>query len=199
MKKTSKLNSSYWEDKYDSNSTGWDIGHLSPPIKEYIDQLKNKDIVILIPGAGNSYEAEYLYNNGFRNISVLDYVKQPLENLKKRIPDFPDSKLYQENFFEHHKKYDLIIEQTFFCALDPVLRNKYVEKMSNLLNDNGKIAGLLFDFPLTEVGPPYGGSIDEYKNTFNDDFEIKTLERCYNSLKPRLGTELFIIFEKKTV
>ncbi len=199
MKKTSKLSPSYWEGKYETNSTGWDIGHLSPPIKAYIDQLENKDMVILIPGAGNSYEAEYLHEKGFKNVSVLDFALQPLHNLKKRIPGFPDSNLYHENFFEHQNKYDLIIEQTFFCALDPILRDKYVQKMNDLLNDRGNIAGLLFDFPLTEKGPPYGGSIDEYKKTFSKDFEIKTLSRCYNSLKPRLGTELFIIFEKKTI
>ncbi len=199
MKKTSKLNASYWEGKYSANSTAWDIGHLSPPIKAYIDQLSNKDIAILIPGAGNSYEAEYLFNKGFKNVTVLDFAKQPLENLKKRIPGFPDSNLFNENFFTHQKKYDLIIEQTFFCALNPELRNKYVQKMSDILNENGKIAGLLFDFPLSKEGPPFGGSLNEYKKTFSKGFKIKTLSRCYNSLKPRLGTELFIIFEKKTV
>jgi hypothetical protein len=29
------------------------------PIKNYIDTLKDKDIAILIPGCGNTYEAAY--------------------------------------------------------------------------------------------------------------------------------------------
>ncbi|MCK5638563.1 MAG: SAM-dependent methyltransferase, partial [Flavobacteriaceae bacterium] len=87
--------------------------------------------------------------------------------------------------------------QTFFCSLSPELRSNYVEKMASLLNDNGKLIGLLFDFPLTEEGPPYGGSLSEYMNSFSKEFNTITLERCYNSIKPRDGRELFIIFEKK--
>lgn len=30
------------------------------PLKVYFDQLTNKDLKILIPGGGNSHEAEYL-------------------------------------------------------------------------------------------------------------------------------------------
>jgi methyl halide transferase len=197
--KTSELNHLYWENKYLANNIGWDIGYVSPPIKTYFDQLKNKDISILIPGAGNSHEAEYLFNNGFKNVNVLDFAKQPLNNLQKRIPSFPKENLINENFFEHHKKYDLIVEQTFFCALNPELRINYATKMHELLNEGGKIVGLLFDFPLNDKGPPYGGSVDEYKNTFSTNFCIKTLSRCYNSIEPRQGTELFIIFEKKKI
>ncbi|WP_412783757.1 hypothetical protein, partial [Aeromonas sanarellii] len=69
-----------------------------------------------------------------------------------------ESHLIENDFFELDDKFDLILEQTFFCALDPELRNQYATKMYNLLNTNGKIAGLLFNFPLTNEGPPFGGS-----------------------------------------
>jgi hypothetical protein len=39
-------------------TTGWDLGWYLP-IKNYIDTLKDKDIAILIPGCGNTYEAAY--------------------------------------------------------------------------------------------------------------------------------------------
>ena len=192
-----KLNQNYWESNYTNNKIGWDMGQVSPPIKAYFDKITNKEIDILIPGAGNSYEAEYLYNLGFKNITVLDIAKQPLANLKQRISSFPENQLIQGDFFEHHKTYDIIVEQTFFCAINPNLRKEYAKKMVSLLKPGGKLIGVLFGFPLTEKGPPFGGSLNEYKNTFTKDFHIKTLETCYNSIKPRQGTELFIIFEKK--
>jgi hypothetical protein len=43
----------YWEERYLKNEIGWDIGAVSTPLKEYIDQLTNKACRILIPGAGN--------------------------------------------------------------------------------------------------------------------------------------------------
>ncbi len=192
-----KFDKSYWDLKYKENRTGWDIGKISTPLKEYIDQLKNKELRILIPGAGNGYEVEYLHYLGFKNVSVLDISEKPLENLRLRIPSFPKENLIHCDFFEHNESYDLILEQTFFCALDPTIRSKYVDKMYDLLADNGKLTGLLFNFKLTEEGPPFGGSIIEYIQLFYAKFDVKVLEKCYNSIKPRNGRELFFIFTKK--
>lgn len=197
LKMKTKFNQSFWEEKYSQSQTGWDIGAPSDPLKNYINQLTNKNLKILIPGAGNAYEAEYLYLQGFKNVYILDIAKRPLENFKNRVPNFTGEHLIQADFFMHNETYDLIIEQTFFCALDPKLRNKYVEKMSQLLKPNGKIIGLLFDFELTKEGPPFGGNILEYQTSFSKYFKIKTLEPAHNSIKPRAGRELFIIFEKK--
>ena len=127
---------------------------------------------------------------------MVDLAPTPLQNIAKRNPDFK-SNLIHDNFFNLNKKFDLIIEQTFFCALNPSLRLNYALKTNELLNSNGKIAGLLFNFPLTEDGPPFGGSIDEYKNLFSEKFKLKTLEKAYNSIKPRANKELFFIFETK--
>ena len=105
----------------------------------------------------------------------------------------------RDDFFNHSHKYDCIVEQTFFCSLHPDQRKHYAQKMLELLNPNGKIIGLLFNFPLTKNGPPYGGSKSEYIETFSKSFKIHTLKTSYNSIKPRMGRELFLIFEKKNL
>jgi len=192
-----KLNSNYWENRYQNHETAWDVGEITTPLKEYIDQLEDKSIKILIPGAGNGYELEYLMSKGFSNSYVVDFAETPLANIKNRIPNIKDGQLMHSDFFELEGQYDLIIEQTFFCALNPELRPAYVQKMKSLLKPEGKIAGLLFQFPLTEVGPPFGGSKLEYVTLFSDNFDIKTLETAYNSIKPREGNELFFIFKRK--
>lgn len=196
-KNNNDLHKNYWEQKYTIEDTRWDLGTISTPLEVYFNQLTNKELKILVPGAGNSYEAEYLHTQRFTNIDVIDIAQQPLINFKKRVPSFPENNLIQKDFFNHTKKYDLIIEQTFFCALHPSLRKKYVEKMASLLENNGKLVGLLFDFELTDDGPPFGGNLDEYLHLFSTHFDIKTLDRCHNSIKPRFSTELFFIFEKK--
>lgn len=192
-----KLSKEYWTERYIQNNIPWDAGEITTPIKEYVDQLKNKDLKILIPGVGNGHELTYLYNNGFKNVYGLDISEEPIENLKNNNPYFPENQLIVGDFFKHNNTYDLIIEQTFFCALNTDLRPLYVNKISELLKQNGKLAGVLFSFPLTEQGPPFGGSIKEYEQLFLGKFLIKTLEICYNSIKPRKNNELFIIFNKK--
>ncbi len=191
-----KFNATYWKTKYQNNSTGWDLGQISTPLLTYFETLKNKDIKILIPGGGNGYEAEYLFNSGFKNVFLLDIVAQPLKNFSQRVPQFPKDQLLNIDFFDHNTNYDLIIEQTFFCALDPNLRERYAKKIFELLKDTGRLVGVLFDFPLTDEGPPFGGSLKEYTKTFSKGFDIKKIDRCHNSIPERHGKELFIIFEK---
>lgn len=191
------LNKAYWENRYKEQQLGWDIGAVSPPLQHYIDQLATKTLKILLPGAGNGYEAAYLHRNGFNNVYVLDIAAQPLHEFGSKNPDFPKDHLIVGDFFELQlNNFDLILEQTFFCALPPAYRPKYVLKIKEILKKGGVLSGLLFDFPLTEKGPPFGGSIEEYRGLFKDHFKIKTLERSYNSINPRQGSELFFIFEK---
>lgn len=192
-----KFDKTYWENNYLKNNIGWDIGIISPPLKSYIDQLKNKNLKILIPGAGNGYEIKYLFNLGFKNIFVLDIAAQPLENIQKHVPNFPKENLIQQDFFDHSGEYDLILEQTFFCALNLGLREKYVDKMIELLKPKSKLVGLLFNFDLKPGGPPFGGSQPEYEQLFSPKFKLTKLEPCHNSIKSRDGIELFFIFEKK--
>ncbi|MBT8281671.1 MAG: methyltransferase domain-containing protein [Muriicola sp.] len=188
----------FWDQRYLNRKMGWDIGEVSSPLKAYIDQLSSKDIRILVPGAGNGYEVAYLYENGFKDVYALDISKMPLENFKKDHPDFPEDQLLNVDFFKlNQMKFDLILEQTFFCALQPELREQYAKKMQTLLKEGGVLAGLLFDFELNDDGPPYGGTIEEYRTLFSQYFQIRKLERAYNSIPPRQGSELFFIFENK--
>ncbi len=191
------LTEEYWNERYINNEFQWDAGAVTTPLKTYFDQLKDKSISILIPGAGNAHEAEYLHQNGFKNVFVLDFAEEPLKNLSKRCPDFPKQHLIKSDFFLHNGQYDLIIEQTFFCAIDVSLRSKYAKHMHELLKPNGKLVGLLFTTVINPEGPPFGGSKEEYENYFTPYFTYHTFEPCYNSIKPREGRELFINFIKK--
>ncbi|MFI5171153.1 MAG: methyltransferase domain-containing protein [Chitinophagales bacterium] len=191
------LTKEFWEELYESGEIRWDIGIVSPPLKAYFDQLTNKDISIFIPGCGNSYEAECLAKNGFKDVTVIDLAIEPVERLRSALQDFPSVKIIQGNFFDHQGKYDLIIEQTFFCAIDPSLRKQYVEKMHELLNDGGMIAGVMFKTEFEKEGPPFGGTPEEYKQLFSNRFTIKTLADCYNSHPKRDGNEVFVEFVKK--
>lgn len=189
----------YWTERYAENRTGWDIGYPSTPLQTYFDQLGDKDKRILIPGAGNAYEAEYLHRQGFGQVYVLDISPSPLSAFAERVSDFPKANLLEGDFFEHEGQYDLIIEQTFFCSFMPTAENRsaYARKMNGLLNPGGKLVGLWFDFPLNPEGNrPFGGTRAEYLSYLEPYFKVDTFEPSYNSIKPRMGKELFGIFVK---
>jgi len=190
-----ELNENYWTNRYQNAETGWDVGSITTPLKTYFDQLTDKNIRILIPGCGNAYEAEYLWNQGFTNVYVVDLSELPLTKLKNRNPKIEDRYFVHGDFFSLYETFDLIIEQTFFCAISPKLREMYAQKSAELLAKRGKLVGVLFnrEFP---GGPPFGGDIEEYKTYFSKYFNEISLTPCYNSIKPRHGSELFMICKK---
>ncbi len=196
MNNEKRLDQEYWETQYKTNATGWDLGKVSPPIKSYIDTLEDKNISILIPGCGNSHEAEYILSQGFTNITLIDIAPTLVSNLQEKFKNYPNIKIVLGDFFEHKGEYDLGIEQTFFCALPPIMREKYVVKMHTILKDKGLLVGLLFNKTF-ESGPPFGGSQAEYEKLFKNYFDFKIMETCHNSIAPRANSELFIEFQKK--
>jgi SAM-dependent methyltransferase len=188
------LDKNYWENRYQQQQIGWDLGTISPPIKHYADGLHNKNLQVLIPGCGNAHEAEYLIELGFTCVTVIDFAKSALANLQQVQQQAIEQgrlKLVCENFFDHKGQYDLIVEQTFFCALDPSLRNAYVNKMKGLLKPDGKLVGLLFNKQF-DGGPPFGGSVAEYHTYFDALFSYVSFEPCLNSVGPRIGSEVWM-------
>lgn len=188
----------FWENNYRNGQTGWDMGIVSPPLKGYIDQLTDKKARILIPGAGNSYEASYLLGKGFENITVIDIAPTVVKRLKEKAGNSQDRlHVIEGDFFKQDGKYDLILEQTFFCALDTERRSDYARHTHNLLGEKGKLAGVLFNTVFDFGPPPFGGYEKEYRKLFEPYYHFHTWEPCYNSFSKRAGSEWFMILEKK--
>jgi SAM-dependent methyltransferase len=188
-----ELDEAYWSNRYKNNTAAWDTGTITPPLKEYFEQLTNKDSSILIPGCGNSYEAGYLLEKGFTNITLIDISTTLCTNLEQKFEKYLSAQLRVicTDFFDHSGAYDLVIEQTFFCALAPGWRNKYVQCIHRLLKPGGKLVGLFFNRAF-EGGPPFGGNEAEYRQLFQQFFEKIEMESCYNSIEPRKNAELFV-------
>ncbi|MBK9270037.1 MAG: methyltransferase domain-containing protein [Saprospiraceae bacterium] len=186
------LDKNFWDKRWEEGQTGWDIGYPSTPLVEYMKQYPDHSDSILIPGCGNAYEANALYELGFHNITLLDISPTACKTLSERFGGWDGIKVVCDDFFSHEGNYDLILEQTFFCALDPVLRESYVKKSASLLGSRGKLVGLLFASHFNAEGPPFGGTAEEYKALFEPFFHIRKMEPCNNSIPARMGNELWM-------
>jgi len=188
------LGRQFWNEKYKNDQTGWDLGEVSPPLKKYIDQLDDRSQSILIPGAGNAYEAAYLVENGFEAVTVIDIAPRLVQKLNAQFQD-DNITIVEGDFFDHDGNYDLILEQTFFCALPPQKREAYVKKMHDLLQPNGRLCGVLFDRQF-EGGPPFGGTEEEYRQLFSTTFKTCSISPCYNSHPARKDSEVWIHMQR---
>ncbi len=189
-----RLDQAFWEAHWQNRSTGWDIGYPAPAIVQYMSQYADKDAAILIAGCGNAHEAEWLLAHGFGRITLLDIAPKAVERLEEKFASAGGVRVLCEDFFEHRGQYDLMLEQTFFCAIPPERRPEYVAQAAALLRPGGRIVGLLFDRIFENPGPPFGGRKDAYRALFEPLFRIHTLDACYNSIPPRAGAEVFVNF-----
>ena len=75
------------------------------------------------------YEAIYLHQKGYTNVHVLDIAKKPLAEIARKCENFPEDHLHCTDFFDFKKEpFDMILEQTFFCAIPPNNREMYARK-----------------------------------------------------------------------
>lgn len=184
----------FWDNRWKQGETGWDLKGVSPAIKLYIDSLTDKNLHILIPGCGNAYEASYLLTQGFNNVTVIDIAPTLTNQLSAKLKPFIEAgKLHVicGDFFEHESTYDIIIEQTFFCAINPTQRADYAKHMHKLLIPGGKLVGLLFNIEF-DGGPPFGGNTTEYLEYFKPYFKHISFTPCENSITPRAGKEVWM-------
>jgi len=192
------LNADYWNQRYLDHDTPWDIGYVSTPLRHVFDKITDKAIHILIPGAGRAHEAIYLHQQGFHNVWVCDWAPEAFAFLRKQAPDFPESNLLIEDFFQLTGQFDLIVEQTFLSALPPAMRPQYVRKVWELQADHGYLIGVLFNEEFSHSGPPYGGNRATYERLFRPYFHLEEWHVATDSIAPRQGRELFLRFRKKS-
>ena len=191
------LGQDFWNARWAAGETGWDTGSAAPALTEYAAQYPNKNAAILIPGCGSAYEAEALAKMGFQNITLLDIAPEAVARLQQKFAQQSQIQVVLGDFFQHEGHYNLILEQTFFCAIPPHRRAEYIRQAAALLREGGRLVGLLFDKTFDKPGPPFGGHEAEYRALFSPYFSIRKMEPCTNSIAPRAGSELFINLEKK--
>jgi hypothetical protein len=187
------LNQEYWDLRYQENNIPWDIGYASPAIVGYLKGLDLQGKSVLIPGAGNAYEAFWLAQNSDALITVVDISPTVISELKIKMDAMNlNINLVVGDFFDHTGKYDIIVEQTFFCAIYPELRENYVQKMVSLMHKDSVLFGLLFNIQFDKPGPPFGGFKDEYMQLFSKYFDDVRITHTENSVPPRKGNEVFM-------
>ena len=196
-------NSIFWDNLYDENNHKWDIKGPTPVFIEWESTLKlnNKNINICFPGCGIGHDALYFASKGY-NVHAVDFSNEAIVRLKKKsIKDNISINIIKENFFQlpinFYNYFDIIVEYTFYCAIDPNMRKKYVKTCYNLLKGNGLLVGLLFPFKVNKNGPPFKVEKNEIEINFNNMFEIKNKKFDINSIEPRKGNELFFELQKK--
>ena len=197
-------NPEFWEERYSTKNTPWNTKTTTPALINSINHSKSKKIAIL--GCGYSKDSLFLTKKGHM-VYPVDFATRPIEYLNRIKSDESIDNLFpiHEDLFNLNREYfsffDIVIEYTCFCAIDPQRRSQYAELVSNLLNKRGRLVALFFPTKRREKdlggGPPFHVKLDETLLIFKNKFNIVEIDNNPDSIKPRKGFETLVIMDRK--
>lgn len=198
--------SSFWELRYQERDTGWDLGAPTPPIVEFFQSARapKPPARILVPGSGRGHDALFLAKLGF-DVTAVDFAKQALDSLRRRrrnlwIPAAKCRTLRADILHlpaKCHASFDIVVEHTCFCAIDPKLRDLYVSMARDVLVPGGLLLGLFYPFREGTQGPPFPVTELEIQMRFSVSFDLEFIETPASSVERRRGEERLILMRRK--
>ena len=185
---------SFWEHRWNEGSTGWHINQVHPYLQQYHSLLKKSSPAsLLVPLCGKSHDLVWLLQKGF-SVTGIEYVQKASEQFFSQVlnVEIPKSLLKNKMIHYQYKSlhyvvgdffnfisdtlFDFIYDRAALIAIEPSLREKYVQKQSTLLKDNGKIFLITFECDYG-IGPPFSVSIEDIIKLYQPFFTIQVVEK----------------------
>ncbi len=191
----------FWESLYRAGRTGWDLGGPTPIFQEWLRDNKGKGEKVCVIGAGNGHDAIAFAKAGYK-VTAVDFAPTPARYLadKAAAAKLPLTVLPIDMFQLPTKRpehFDLVLEYTTFCSIDPHRRDIYVATVASILKPEGRLLALFFPMEqAADVGPPFGLSRVEIRERFERYFHIVSEEWPEDSVPTRRLRELIVLMEK---
>lgn len=189
----------YWSDKYRTHQDGWDIAGAAAGLISLVPKLKLPASRIVVLGGGGGHDAALFAQQG-HHVTLVDISPEAINKAKQAYGHLGQITFIESDLFdlpkEMYGEFDIAVEHTCYCAINPSLRQVLVSQWKRLLSDNGFLLGVFFAMP-KRTGPPFGGSEWELQHRLKKDFQTIIWQRFRNSIKPRLGRELLVYAQKK--
>ncbi len=182
----------FWGERYQRGELNWDLGEPSPPFRRLHDDGIITPCRVAVPGCGSGWEVSWLAANGYR-VTGIDFAPEAIGHTRRRLADDGlEAELVCADLFDLPEtlagRFDLVLEQTCFCAIDPTRRVDYVAAVHGLLTPGGRLVALFYGHG-KEGGPPFTTTPDEVRALFSGCFRVDSLAVTPHSHERRRGEE----------
>ncbi len=185
-----------WNQAYLNQETPWNMNANNPLFEKHASKLlRESGPDWLIPGAGHGHEITYFESHS-KKVTAFDLSLQAQKEFQKLYPKSSCDYRVEDFFDSSLKTFDVVIENYFFVALDPAMRQKTLQRIHTLLKNKGFYAGVFFTRS-SQQGPPFGLSEWELRAHVEHLFEIKEWIRSPFSHPKRQDMELWVVLQKK--
>lgn len=189
----------FWEERYQNQSTPWDLGQPAPPFRRLLETRQGEFPVgqVAVVGSGKGHDAALFGQAGY-TVTGLDYAPSAIKTASETYGQL--ATFQQVDLFQLPSKliaqFDYVIEHTCFCAILPQQRPDYVNAVARLLKPKGKLIGLFFAHH-EDGGPPFKTDLMELQAIFSSQFEFLEATIPPDSIPERQEQELMVILQKR--
>ncbi len=177
----------YWEGRYRSGETGWDLGG---PCPVFVDLLGGAGAPakgrVAFPGCGRGHDVRLFRAYGYDAIG-FDFAVAPEGIPFERLDVFELGRRYPGAFAG-------IVEYTCYCAIDPARRAEYAASLRAALAPGGWLVALLFPIGEKADGPPFGVLESEIATVLGKGLTLVSLTTPTSSAPDRMGRERLAVF-----
>jgi SAM-dependent methyltransferase len=190
----------FWSAVYkDQPNPNWDLQGHSVVLRDILAQLKLPRSRILILGAGRGHDAAFLAQQGHL-VTAVDISPEAESQFREKYGNIRNVTYLVQDFFtlpsKMHEAYDVVFEQTCFCAIDPLKRNELIKIWRRVLVEEGHLLGIFF-MQEPKMGPPFGSTEFELFQRMKKGWDFLYWTRWRNSIPDRVARELVVYAQKK--
>ena len=151
-KSTDSAAPAFWNQRYASGETPWVLHKIPAALRSFLKRTRRKGRV-LIPGCGTDHGVIKVFADAGFEVTAIDFSPVALAETKKGLGNF-HGKIIRADFFKSDfgRRFDLVYERTFLCAMHPRRWPRYAKRVAELLRPGGKLIGIFFYG--TEAEPP---------------------------------------------
>jgi SAM-dependent methyltransferase len=178
-----------WDELYRRRETPWEKGKPHPALVDFLADHGPLEGEIFVPGCGSGQDVRALSTES-NHVLGIDIATRAIAKARGRRRVANEEYALADLFnlparFDH--RFDWVFEHTCFCAINPAMRQPYLETVVRLLRSGGRLLAIFFINPdHDEEGPPYRVSTAELDELFGRLF---TLEREWVPARTHPGRE----------
>lgn len=156
---------------------------------------------MLVLGSGMGHDAIYFAQQGYRTVGV-DFAASAVTRARQNARRLGvEVEFLQEDLFalpqRFREQFDIVLEYVTFCAIDPARRAEYRDVVYAVLKRGGLLVALFFPIDGRPGGPPFAVDVEEVRLLFGKTFHLVHESKPQNSVKPRRGKEVLMIWKKQ--
>jgi len=194
------LDPPFWHGRYLAGDTGWDLGEPSPPFVRLHRDGVIAPCRVAVPGCGRGWEVAWLAGQGYQ-VAGIDFAPAAIEATRDRVHAAgATAHLVCSDLFglpdDLAGGFDLVLEQTCFCAIAPHRRPEYVDAVHRLLAPGGRLIALFYACE-GSGGPPFTTDPKDVAALFAERFTVRSLALTPHSHPRRFGEEWLGVMERR--